>query len=119
MLYYEDEDVAQFEIETGKSAVIMGRESKKFMTWLNKKKLLRYMKFKILKNQQWTLLFIILFLTLFYLVLPIKTFMSGTLWGISTLHWAIISILFAIAHQVYVLLCWRLEIYHSTNYTNF
>jgi len=38
MLYYEDEDVAQFEIETGKSAVIMGRESKKFMTWLNKKK---------------------------------------------------------------------------------
>ena len=72
------------------------------------------MKFKILKNQQWTLLFLILFFTLFYLVLPIKSFKSGTLWGISTLNWAIISILIAIAHQVYVLLCWRLEIYHST-----
>ena len=72
------------------------------------------MELKIWKYQQWTLLFLILFFTLFYLVLPIKSFKSGSLWGIPTLHWAIISILFAIAHQVYVLLCWRLEIYHST-----
>ena len=36
MLYYEDEDVTQFEIETGKSAIIMGRETKKFILWLKK-----------------------------------------------------------------------------------
>jgi len=37
MLYYEDEDIAQFEIETGKNATIMGRETKRFLMWLKRR----------------------------------------------------------------------------------
>lgn len=75
---------------------------------------MKLMGLKILKNQIWTLLFLLLFLFIFVVVLPMRNFQSGELWGISTINWVIISIILSISHQVYVLVCWRYEIYHST-----
>ena len=45
--------------------------------------------------------------------------MDGSLFGYSTYTWLIISLLSAIVHQLYVLFCWRLELYYkylSKNY---
>lgn len=38
VIYYQDEDIVQFEKETNKNAVIMGRETKKFLMYLKKKR---------------------------------------------------------------------------------
>ena len=37
LIYYQDEDIAQFEKETGKNASVMGRETRKFLMYLKKK----------------------------------------------------------------------------------
>ena len=37
--------------------------------------------------------------------------MSGELWGYPTLYWLLLALLIPILHQIYVVLCWRLELY--------
>ncbi|MGV9206337.1 MAG: methyltransferase [Promethearchaeia archaeon] len=39
--------------------------------------------------------------------------MSGQIWGISTLIWALLAIFTATIHQIYVWLLWRLEIHYK------
>ncbi len=42
-----------------------------------------------------------------------KYLLSGSLWGIQTKIWFIIALVTPIVHQVYVLLCWRLELHYK------
>ena len=70
---------------------------------------------RIFKHQLWHILFLLVLL--FSLYLPIKedsTFLQGDLWGISTLNWYILAILSPIVHQIYVLICWRSELYYKS-----
>ena len=38
IFYYNDDDIAQYEKETGKNASIMGRETRKFLMWIKRKR---------------------------------------------------------------------------------
>jgi hypothetical protein len=38
---------------------------------------------------------------------------QGELWGLRAIDWYWIAILTAVAHQVYVWLCWRIELHHQ------
>jgi hypothetical protein len=38
---------------------------------------------------------------------------TGSLWGISTLIWLILALLFPVLHQFYVVICWRSELYYG------
>jgi len=40
--------------------------------------------------------------------------LTGSLWGKSTLFWLYFSLIIPVVHQYYVLICWRLELYHQT-----
>ena len=70
---------------------------------------------KIFKQQHWHLLFlVVLLLGLIYVIQIDEDILKGQLWGISTFYWFIIAIATPIIHQIYVLICWRLELhYHS------
>ena len=39
--------------------------------------------------------------------------LSGELGGVSTATWMILAILSPIVHQLYVLVCWRLELHYK------
>lgn len=39
--------------------------------------------------------------------------LEGAWWGLSTKTWLILSVLFPILHQIYVVVCWRGELYYS------
>jgi len=70
---------------------------------------------KIYKQQLWHLLILIaLLLPLCYLFKTDSSFTQGRLWGISTLEWSIFAILSPIIHQIYVLVCWRSELYYKS-----
>jgi len=75
---------------------------------------MKNMKFKVLKHQQWTLLFLIISIIACSLILPLDLFQSGEFLGITTLSWSIISLIMVISHHTYVLILWRLEIHYST-----
>ncbi|TFF98930.1 MAG: hypothetical protein EU540_07575 [Promethearchaeota archaeon] len=68
---------------------------------------------KVLKYQQWTLLFLIIFSIIFFFILPLENFQQGEFWGIPTIFWAVSLIIIIIIHQIYVLLSWRLEMHYS------
>ncbi len=70
---------------------------------------------KIFKHQLWH--FLILFALLAFLynyVCGDPIVLKGELWGISTITWFILALLSPIVHQLYVLLCWRYELYNSS-----
>lgn len=69
---------------------------------------------KILKYQQWHILMVtgLVFLIFFY-VKTDTTFLDGEFWGLSTLNWLILTLLVPVLHQVYVLICWRLELHYQ------
>jgi hypothetical protein len=70
---------------------------------------------KIYKHQLWHFLILIaLLFPLYYLFKTDESFTQGSLWGITTLEWSILAILFPIIHQVYVLICWRSELYYKS-----
>ena len=75
---------------------------------------------RVYKNQHWHIIF------LFVLLIGIKKtidinplILEGSLLGINTKSWLILSIIIPIAHQIYVLICWRLELYHKQLSKNF
>ena len=69
----------------------------------------------LLKHQLWHLiLLIILLVGMFFIVRSNASFIEGELWGIKTIHWFWITIAAPILHQVYVLICWRLELLHKS-----
>ncbi len=64
-----------------------------------------------LKHQIWHfILLMLLIVGMFYFVGLDSSFIEGQLWGIKTLTLFWISIIIPILHQVYVLICWRLEL---------
>lgn len=68
---------------------------------------------KILQHQFRHLLSLILLYLMFYYVVShyqLHVF-GGSLWGINTDVWLIIAVLSPILYQIYVLICWRLELY--------
>ena len=57
---------------------------------------------------------IVLVVSLYFIVNYDDTIISGEFWGVSTLGWLVVSIIFPIAHQIYVLLAWRYELYYKS-----
>ncbi len=69
---------------------------------------------KIFKLQLWHILILIaLLFTLYYYAKTDLTFLKGDLWGMSTISWFVFAILSPIVHQLYVLVCWRYELYYK------
>ena len=69
----------------------------------------------IFKYQLWHLLVLgVLLLVLASYVTADGTVLNGELWGISTYDWMVFTILCAISHQLYVLVCWRSELHYQS-----
>ena len=69
---------------------------------------------KVLKYQFWHFLsLLIMLLLLFFFIDYDNTILEGEFMNISTKTWLIISILSPIVHQVYVVICWRIELYYK------
>lgn len=67
---------------------------------------------KILKHQHWHFILLAAMLfVVFFVVKSDSSFFSGELFGISTFTWFIFALLSPIVHQIYVLICWRAELY--------
>ena len=70
---------------------------------------------KLFKQQHWHLLSLILLLGgLYFFNQENDAFHQGQLWGLSTFYWFIIAIAVPILHQIYVLICWRLELHYKS-----
>ena len=69
----------------------------------------------IFKYQLWHLLVLgVLLLVLASYVTADGTVLNGELWSISTYNWMVFTILCAISHQLYVLVCWRSELHYQS-----
>lgn len=69
---------------------------------------------KILKFQLWHFLILIaLLISLFLVIYSDPTILKGSFLNIDTKIWLIISIFVPIAHQLYVLICWRTELFYK------
>ncbi|MCP4978181.1 MAG: hypothetical protein GY931_18690 [Maribacter sp.] len=70
---------------------------------------------KIVKYQLWHFLLLVALLAFLYNYACVDpVILQGELWGISTLTWFVLAILSPIVHQLYVLLCWRYELYYNS-----
>lgn len=70
---------------------------------------------KIFKHQLWHFLLLVALLACVYTYTCMDAaILKGELWGISTLTWFVLALLSPIVHQLYVLLCWRYELYYSS-----
>lgn len=70
---------------------------------------------KLLKLQHWHLLSLIALLAgVYYYACTDDALLRGELFGVSTASWLLIAILSPIIHQIYVVVCWRLELYHNS-----
>jgi len=66
---------------------------------------------KIFEKQIWhILIFTLLILGIIILINLENEILLGSLWNVSTKTWFIITLVVPIIHQIYVLLCWRLEL---------
>ena len=69
---------------------------------------------KILYKQSWHILFlIILLLGINFIIKYDNQIVNGNLWEVKTQSWLYLTIFFAIAHQTYVLICWRYELFYK------
>ena len=67
---------------------------------------------KLFQYQIWHLLSLLLLLWGLYLMVGgDNSLMEGQLWALDTRFWFVLAILIPIIHQLYVLICWRLELY--------
>lgn len=70
---------------------------------------------KVLEHQLWHLLSLIILLGgIYFLTKENTSFFDGSYLGLKNSSWFIIAILSPIVHQVYVLVCWRLELYYQS-----
>lgn len=65
------------------------------------------------KHQQWHFLSLLILLSLLYFFHLEGSLYQGSLWSIETKTWFVLAILSPILHQLYVLVCWRLELLHN------
>ncbi len=69
---------------------------------------------KILNHQLWHFLsLIILLFGINYIINIDQDIYHGSLWNISSQCWLIITIISPIIHQLYVLICWRYELFYK------
>ncbi len=70
---------------------------------------------KLFKNQLSHFVFLLVSLwAIAFICDNYPSYFTGELWGISTKCWLYIAIVPSIIHQIYVLVCWRLELYYKT-----
>jgi len=70
---------------------------------------------KILKYQHWHFILLsILLIAIYFYVIRNDSLLNGEFLEINTSTWFLIAILSPIFHQVYVLLCWRLELFYNS-----
>jgi hypothetical protein len=70
---------------------------------------------KIFKYQLWHFLSLVILLAImiFFINRDEVDILYGGLWHIETYIWLIAAILAPIAHQLYVVICWRVELYYQ------
>ena len=59
------------------------------------------------------ILLLLLLAGMYFFILYAPEVVSGELWDIPTVYWLLLAVLVPILHQVYVVLCWRLELHHK------
>jgi len=70
---------------------------------------------KVLKHQHWHfILLVILLVGISFYIERDTNVLNGELCGISTTNWFLVAILTPIVHQIYVLVCWRLELFYNS-----
>ena len=70
---------------------------------------------KIFKQQLWHFILLLVLLSgIYFYVKEDSSVLTGDLFGISTSSWFYLAILSPIIHQIYVLICWRLELYYNS-----
>ena len=70
---------------------------------------------KIFKYQLWHFLILLVLLTsIYFYINQDSSLLKGKLLGISSIKWFLLAIISPIAHQIYVLLCWRLELFYNS-----
>lgn len=70
------------------------------------------MKKYVLKYQAYHAFFLLLLLAGVYLMAQEDSvIISGELWQITSIYWLLLALLVPVVHQIYVMLCWRLELY--------
>ncbi len=71
---------------------------------------------KIFKHQLWHLVTLLILLAIisFFVDKDGTELLEGSFWGIETSTWLLIAILSPIVHQIYVVVCWRLELYYQS-----
>ena len=70
---------------------------------------------KLLKHQFWHVLCLLALLWSVSLLIDLdSSISSGELFGFSTLFWLVLAMLSPILHQLYVLICWRLELHYQS-----
>ncbi len=68
---------------------------------------------KIFERQIWHLLALLFLIAGIITIIQLDTdILAGSLWNIKTSIWLILSLATPVIHQVYVLLCWRLELHN-------
>lgn len=69
---------------------------------------------KVLKYQIWHVMAILILLFgIKQMVLFDEAIFNGSFWGLHTKEWFIIAVAIPIIHQIYVVLCWRFELYYK------
>ena len=68
----------------------------------------------IFRHQIWHLLFLLISIVFLHIFTVDSITLTGEFWDVSTKTWFWIAIAVPVIHQVYVLVIWRLELYHST-----
>lgn len=70
---------------------------------------------KLFKHQLWHfLLLLVLLVGIYFYVERDASLLSGEFLGVKTCTWFLLAILAPIVHQIYVLVCWRLELYYNS-----
>ncbi len=66
----------------------------------------------VFKDQIWHFFFLVLLLLgLCYLIEIDPSLLAGRLWSIDSSVWLLLAVLSPIIHQLYVMACWRIELY--------
>jgi len=69
----------------------------------------------LFKSQLWHFLLLLVLLTgIYFCINKDHSLLSGELFGINSSKWFLLAIIAPIIHQIYVLICWRLELFYSS-----
>ena len=70
---------------------------------------------KVFKYQHWHfLILLVLLIGIYFVVRGYPTLLKGELLGVNTSTWFLLAILSPIVHQIYVVVCWRMELFYNS-----